>query len=56
MSNDKLTKTCLRIDETTWKKFKIMCINQGVSANEQLTKMVHEKLKQYEVMLGQESE
>ena len=24
-----------------------MCINQGISANEQLTNMVHEKLKDY---------
>lgn len=45
-SNENLTKTCLRIDVNTWKKFKIMCINQGVSANELLTRMVHEKLKQ----------
>ena len=44
--NSNLTKTCLRIDATTWKEFKIMCINQGVSANELLTRMVHEKLKQ----------
>lgn len=46
MSNNKITKTCLRIDFDTWKKFKIMCINQGVSANELLTRMVYEKLKQ----------
>lgn len=45
-SNENLTKTCLRIDVNTWKKFKIMCINQGVSANELLTRMIHEKLKQ----------
>lgn len=48
MSGEKLTKTCLRIDEKVWKQFKIMCINQGVSANEQLTNMVHDKLKQHE--------
>ena len=45
MSDVKLTKTCLRIDEYVWKQFKIMCINQGVSANEKLTKLVHEELK-----------
>ncbi|MBQ8997730.1 MAG: hypothetical protein IJ086_03425 [Clostridium sp.] len=47
MSGVKLTKTCLRIDETIWKQFKIMCINQGISVNEQLTKMVHDKLNDY---------
>ncbi len=47
MQDYKITKTCLRIDETIWKQFKIMCINKGVSANEQLTKMVHEKVNQY---------
>lgn len=46
--NDNITKTCLRIDVDTWKKFKIMCINQGISANELLTKMVNEKIKQME--------
>ena len=43
-----ITKTCLRIDVDTWKRFKIMCINQGVSANELLTKMVIDKIKQME--------
>ena len=37
-----LTKTCLRIDEETWKNFKIMCINNGISANEQLNRLVSE--------------
>ena len=46
--NDNITKTCLRIDVDTWKRFKIMCINQGVSANELLTKMVIDKIKQME--------
>lgn len=46
--NYNITKTCLRIDVDTWKKFKIMCINQGISANELLTKMVNEKIKQME--------
>lgn len=48
--NDNLIKTCLRIDVDTWKKFKIMCINQGLSANEALTRMVNEKLKKMEVV------
>ena len=45
--NSNLTKTCLRIDATTWKEFKIMCINQGISANEMLTTLVEEKLEKY---------
>ena len=49
---DKLTKTCLRIDENIWREFKIMCINQGVSANEQLTKLVIDKLKTYSSSIG----
>lgn len=47
-NSDNITKTCLRIDVDTWKRFKIMCINQGVSANELLTKMVIDKIKQME--------
>ena len=43
--NSNLTKTCLRIDATVWKEFKIMCINQGISANEMLTTLVEEKLE-----------
>lgn len=47
-NTDNITKTCLRIDVDTWKKFKIMCINQGISANELLTRMVEDKLTQME--------
>ena len=45
--NSNLTKTCLRIDATVWKEFNIMCINQGISANEMLTTLVEEKLEKY---------
>lgn len=49
-NSDNITKTCLRIDVDTWKRFKIMCINQGLSANELLTRMVNEKLQQMEAL------
>lgn len=39
-SENNLKKTCLRIDEETWKKFKIECINKGISANEQITRLI----------------
>lgn len=41
-SENNLKKTCLRIDEEMWKKFKIECINKGISANEQITRLISE--------------
>lgn len=47
-SENNLKKTCLRIDEELWKKFKIQCINKGISANEQLNRLVYEFINRSE--------
>lgn len=48
MENEGITKTCLRIDMETWKKFKIQCITQGCSANETLNKLIEKYIRQTE--------